>query len=190
MPRLFSGLELPEDIRDRLADISVPLPGASWVDIDDMHITLRFIGDVDRRTAEEFADQLAAIELPAFSLRISGLGVFGGKQPRTLWAGLDPSPELDALARAHDQAARAVGIPPAKRGFKPHITLARLRNVRPDEIAGLLNGSALLVSSPFLIEQCVLFSARPQVGGGPYVVEEVFPLAGTNAVEFDPADNW
>lgn len=178
MPRLFTGLELPGHIADLLSDIEQPLPGASWIEQDNLHITLRFAGDIDKRQAREFADALALIDADVFELALQGVGVFGGNDPKVLYAGIAASPELDALARAHERAARAVGLAPETRPFKAHVTLARLRNVSIPDLTRLLERYALLRSRPFLVEEFVLFSSRPQTGGGPYVVEEAFALRG------------
>lgn len=178
MPRLFTGIELPEHVRDLLLDVQVPLAGARWIEADDLHLTLRFAGDIDKRTAHEFADALARIEEPAFPAAIAGLGTFGGNRPKSLWAGLKAGPELDALAAANERAARNAGLPPEKRNFKAHVTLARLNNTRPEEIARVLELFGGLMSESFLIDRFALFSSKPLTGGGPYVVEEEFRLRG------------
>lgn len=178
MPRLFTGIELPESVVDRLIDAETPLQGARWCEADELHITLRFVGDIDNAAAAEFHAALSHIDEPAFQLRLAGFGVFGGNQPRTLWAGVEPSPWLDALARANDRAARSAGLPPDKHGFKPHVTLARLRNTRPEAVARVLEQLGAFRSEPFQVNRFVLFSSRPKVGGGPYVVEDAFPLRG------------
>ena len=89
MPRLFAAIEIPEDIRDALSDMEVPMPGARWVEADNMHLTLRFAGDIEKGVAREFAHALARIELPAFTMRVSGIGSFGGNDPRTIWAAIE-----------------------------------------------------------------------------------------------------
>ncbi|HRN85592.1 MAG TPA: RNA 2',3'-cyclic phosphodiesterase, partial [Hyphomicrobium sp.] len=86
MPRLFTALALPPALADQLAELAMPLAGARWIEPEDMHITLRFAGDIDNPTAREFHAALSAIEEPAFTLKLSGFGAFGGQQPRTLWA--------------------------------------------------------------------------------------------------------
>jgi RNA 2',3'-cyclic 3'-phosphodiesterase len=181
MLRLFTGLELPEDVQDELSALNEPLPGAKWVDADDLHVTLRFAGDIDNGKAREFSDGLAHIDVSVFELRINGLGCFGGNDPRIIFANLEPSAQLDALARAHERAARNAGLPPESRAFKGHVTLARLNHTRPDEVARYLQKHAAYQSRPFMIEQFVMFSSRPRVGGGPYVVEDVYPLQGSLA---------
>jgi 2'-5' RNA ligase len=180
MPRLFTGIALPTSLAEQLSDLAMPLAGARWIEAEDMHITLRFAGDVDNRTAGEFHDALAAIDEPAFSLRLLGFGAFGGQQPRTLWAGVEESPWLEALARANDRAARTAGIAPDKHGFKPHVTLARLRGTRPEAVARVLGELGAFRSEPFPVETFHLFSSRPKVGGGPYVIEESFALSGAD----------
>lgn len=178
MPRLFAGLELPEDVRDRLGDLDEPLSGAKWVEQDNLHLTLRFAGDIDNRQAHEFADALAAIQQDIFEVRLIGLGTFGGNDPRAIWAGVEGGDKLGQLARACDRAARRAGLPPEGRAFKPHVTLARLKGARADSVARYLQHHGGFRTDPFVVERFVLFSSRPQVGGGPYVVEEAYPLRG------------
>jgi 2'-5' RNA ligase len=185
MPRLFTGLEVPDPIRSALARLRQPLPGAKWIEAEDLHITLRFIGDIDNRSAEEFAHSLAGIEGQAFELRLAGLGAFGGNDPRSLWAGIEAGPELEALARAHDRAARATGLPAEARKFRPHLTLARLRHSPVDLVARFLQRHGGFRSEPFFVGRFVLFSSKPRSGGGPYVVEESFPLRGGH---YDPLE--
>jgi 2'-5' RNA ligase len=178
MPRLFAGLELPEEIRDHLSDLERPLPGAKWIASDDLHITLRFAGDVEGLVAREFEQGLEEIEADAFELRLAGLGTFGGNDPRSIWAGVEPNPSLDALARACDRAARNAGLSPEPKPFKPHVTLARLRNTPPELVARALGKIGAFRSEPFPVGSFVLFSSKPKVGGGPYVVEATYPLRG------------
>jgi 2'-5' RNA ligase len=180
VPRLFTGIALPPDIVATLADVEEPLAGASWIEEDDLHLTLRFAGDIDNRLAHEFAEELARIDADVFELAIEGIGVFGGNDPKILWAGVRPSAALDALARAHERAARSVGLAPVTRPFKAHITLARLRNAEIPKLTDILARRALLRARPFLVEEFLLYSSRPRTGGGPYVVEEAFRLRGSH----------
>lgn len=179
MPRLFTGLELPPVLRQQLGRLVLPLPGAKWVEPDDLHLTLRFAGDIDNRKARDFADELAQIDVPVFSFRLMGLGAFGGNDPHAIWAAVEAGPELDQLARANEKAARAAGLPPETRKFKAHVTLARLRGASAEQVARVLERHAAYKSDPITVEEFVLISSRPSTGGGPYAVEEVFPLAGS-----------
>ncbi|MEM1370906.1 MAG: RNA 2',3'-cyclic phosphodiesterase [Pseudomonadota bacterium] len=178
MPRLFAGLELPDAIRDDLAGLDMPLPGTRWVDWDDLHLTLRFIGDVDRATAEDFASYLEDIDADALQITLSNVGVFTQKDPKSLWVGADGGEALNRLARLTERAARNAGLPAKPHAFKPHVTLARLRAPDPARLARYLQKFARFKTEPFLVTHFSLFSARPKVGGGPYVVENAYPLLG------------
>ena len=178
MPRLFAGIELPEAVKDQLSELSRPLLGAKWVDDDDLHITLRFAGDIEGRLQREFIDLLGNVEADAFELRLDGLGTFGGKDPRSIWAAVAPNPALDALQRGCERAARNAGLPPEPHPFRAHVTIARLRHVLPEDVARLLGQIGAFRTAPFPVKEFVLFSSRPKVGGGPYVVEATYPLRG------------
>src|SRR5262245_46341436 len=176
MPRLFTAIEIPEATRLRLSLLRAPIAGAKWVQPEDMHITLRFAGDIDRRTADDLADLLAEVSAAPFTVSISGGGAFGGRDPRVLWAGVEAGPELDALYRANERAARAAGLEPDPRDFRPHVTLARMRRARQSAAARFLAENGDLRMDPFLVTRFVLLSARPGSGGPPYVVEAAYPL--------------
>lgn len=177
MPRLFVGLEIPEHVRLRLSLLRGPLPGAKWIEPEDMHITLRFAGDIDNRQADELVGFLDGVDANPFEVTIREVGAFGGREPRVIWVGVEGGAELDQLQRAVERACRAAGLEPEGRSFKPHVTLARLRGTGPDIVARFLGSRSRLVIDPFPVERFALFSSKPRVGGGPYVVENVFPLA-------------
>lgn len=178
MPRLFSALELPDEVCDELYRLHQPLPGARWISKAFYHLTLRFVGDVTHTGAREFAANLANVDCNAFELRIEGLGAFGGNDPRSVWAGVARSPELEELARAHDKAARSAGLAPDKRPFRPHVTLCRLKNSNAAAVAKFLTRFSGYRSEPFFVSRAVLMSSKPGVGGGPYGVVDSFPLRG------------
>jgi 2'-5' RNA ligase len=185
LPRLFTGLELPESVRTRLGLIRGPLAGAKWIEPENFHVTLRFAGDIDNRIADEFAGFLDDVDVQPFNIRISGLGAFGGRTPRVLWAGVEGGEALESLHRAHERAARFAGLEPDAQAFRPHVTLARLRGTKPDAVARFLGSRGALRSEPFTVSRFVLFSSRPGLGGGPYVVEQTYPLSGTLGYESD-----
>jgi len=178
MPRLFAGLELPEDLCEDLSDLRFPLAGTRWRAAEDLHLTLRFAGDIEKRQAEDWAGYLEDIDIGAFPLKLKGLGVFTEKDPRTLFVGVEPNRALDELQRATEKAARHAGLPPEGRSFRPHVTLARLRNPPMERLARILQKHARYESEPLFVTHFCLFSAKPGVGGGPYVVEETFGLRG------------
>lgn len=185
MPRLFVGIELPDDIRQLIGSLKAPLPGVRFIDSDNLHLTLRFAGDIDNPQARELGHALAGIDLAAFEMRLNGLGTFGGKDPRTLWAGVEGDAELTTLARQCERAARMAGLKPEGRAFKPHITIARLNKPRIDALTRFLTRHGRFGSDPFVVSRFVLFSSKPLVGGGPYVVEEAYPLSGAAWEAYD-----
>jgi 2'-5' RNA ligase len=178
MPRLFTAIEIPAAIRLRLSLMRAPLSGAKWIEPENMHITVRFAGDIDGRTADELADFLAGVRAKPFPVTIRDVGAFGGRDPRVLWAGVEAGEALNALYRAHDRAARYAGLEPEGRAFKPHVTLARMRGARQQSVARFLEENGALRAEPFTVTRFVLLSARPGTGGGPYVVEADFPFEG------------
>ncbi len=178
MPRLFTAIEIPEAIRLRLSLMRAPLNGAKWIEPENMHITLRFAGDIDGRTADEFVDFLADVRARPFTVTIRDVGAFGGRDPRVLWAGVAGGEPLEALYRANDRAARSAGLEPEGRTFKAHVTLARMRGARQMAVARFLAENGGLRTEPFVAERFVLLSARPGTGGPPYVVEAEFPFEG------------
>ncbi|HET9902588.1 MAG TPA: RNA 2',3'-cyclic phosphodiesterase [Xanthobacteraceae bacterium] len=177
MPRLFTGLELPPDIRASLAMLRGGLPGARWIDPDDYHLTLRFIGDVDERTAQEVGSMLDSVNRRSFELQFVGLTSFGGRRPRAVVATVSAPPDLLELQAEHERIMQRIGLGPDGRKFIPHVTLARLRDATSHQVADYLAVRGAYRSPPFRVGQFVLFSARASVGGGPYVVEAGYPLA-------------
>ncbi len=177
MPRIFTGLEIPDQARQSLAALRGGLPGARWIDPDNYHVTLRFIGDVDEMVAQEVADMLGRVRRAPFDLRLDGLSSFGGKRPRAVVATVAPTPALTDLQAEHERLMQRVGLAPEGRKYTPHVTLARLRDSSSRQVADYLAVRGLFRPPPFQITRFVLFSARASVGGGPYVVEAAYPLA-------------
>ena len=176
MPRLFSAVEIPKSVAERLTMLRAGLTGARWIDPENYHLTLRFIGDVDGATARDFESALGEIVVAPFELEVTGLGSFGGGKPRAIFAGIGPSQGLDALRRANERAAREAGLPPEGRNYKPHVTLARLKGARAEAVAAYLQRQGGIGPEPFTVSRFVLYSSRNSVGGGPYVVEAAYPL--------------
>jgi 2'-5' RNA ligase len=179
MPRLFSGLQIPGDICDELAQFRGGLPGARWIDPDDYHLTLRFIGDISLPLAREIDAELATIHQEPFTVRITGLDFFGGKKPRAIIAKVESSPDIIALQANHERACRRAGADEDPRKFQPHITIARLRNAQLPDVGNYLFARSIPRSWQFIAEEFVLFSARESIGGGPYHVEAAYPLSAT-----------
>jgi 2'-5' RNA ligase len=177
MPRLFTGLEIPSDVAQSLATLRGGLPGARWVDPENYHVTLRFIGDVDDVVAHEVASMLGRVRRGAFELRVEDLKSFGGRKPRAVVATLGPGQAVMELQAEHERLMQRVGLEPEGRKYIPHVTVARLRESSSRQVADYLALRAPFRSASFKVSRFVLFSARTAVGGGPYVVEAGYPLA-------------
>ncbi len=176
MPRLFTALEVSDDVAAALALARGGLPGARWIEPENYHITLRFIGDIDARTANEIAETLADVRRPRAPIAFEGLAWFGGDKPRAIVAKVKLAPEFVELQADHERRLRRLGLTPETRNFTPHVTLARLRGVGPAAVADYLAARGRLEAPRFVAEEFVLMSARDGVGGGPYVVEAGFLL--------------
>lgn len=180
MPRLFTALEIPRDAALSLSLLRGGLPGARWIDVENYHLTLRFIGDVEGHLADEIANALDRVRRPPFSLALSGVGAFGSKKPHSIYAGVTASPDLNALQAEIDRICQRLGVPSDPRKFVPHVTLARLKNSSDNEVARYLSGRGNFSTLPFKVSRFVLMSSRDSVGGGPYIVEEAWPLVGAD----------
>ena len=176
MPRLFTGIEIPSGVALALDMLRGGLPGARWIDRENYHITLRFIGDVDDRVAQEVAHVLGRVERPAFDLHIDGLASFGGRKPRAVVASVAPEQALFDLQAEQERLMRRIGLEPEPRKYTPHVTLARLRTSTSVDVADYLAARGYFRTAPFRVDEYVLFSARASTGGGPYVVEASYPL--------------
>ena len=162
MPRLFTGLELPDAVVDQLALMRGGVVGARWLEPDDYHITLRFIGDIDARTARDIDETLGDIRGPKAPVRFEGLSWFGGDKPRAIVARVKPEPALMDLQAEHERRLRRIGVEPETRKYTPHVTLARLRGVRQASVAGYLAEHGTLSAEPLTLNASC--SIRPAKG--------------------------
>jgi len=177
MPRLFTGVEIPSRIGEDLALKRGGLDGARWIDPENYHITIRFIGDVDNALAREVTDALDRISRgPPFSVTLGNLAVFGGRRPRALYASVRANDTLARMHVAQERALRTIGLAAETRKFIPHVTLARLRDTSPRAAAQYLSLRGHVEPLEFQVGRLVLFSSRDSVGGGPYAIEWIYPL--------------
>ncbi len=176
MPRLFTGLELPDDLGLSLSFLRGGLPGAKWIDVENYHVTLRFIGDIDEPTAAEITHELGRVRRPRFDLKIEGVTAFGGRQPHSLIARVTPTPALIELQGEHERICQRLGLPAEPRKFLPHVTIARCKGVPHAAVAQWLALRGGFAGGSWTAERFVLYSSRASRGGGPYLVEESFAL--------------
>ena len=176
MHRLFAALPLPTEVTDTLLDTMDGIEAARWQSEEQLHLTLRFAGELDPRQGEDLVAALSRIEGEPFDLQIRGVGHFERKgRPHTLWAGIAPSEPLAVLQRRVERACRAAGLPPETRKFVPHVTLARL-NSGSGPIGGWLADNALLSAGPWRVESFALYESRLTPYGSDYERLEDFAL--------------
>lgn len=169
MIRLFVGIELPPELRLRLSLLCVGVPGARWVDPGNLHLTLRFIGEVDEGTACDIDETLAQIRAPRFTLVLAGTGHFAtGETPRALWAGVEKNPALFQLHDKIEMALMRLGLAPEPRRYAPHVTLARLKQAAVPRLQDFLHDHALFRADPFRVERFSLIASYPTKSGSIY----------------------
>ena len=177
MPRLFIAVDLPEIIKKNLESMSFGIPGAKWVAPEQLHLTVRFIGEVDGALFRDIKNILDEVSLASFSLQLKGVGYFPPRgAPRVLWIGLEKSEPLQFLRKKIDSALLRVRVEPEGRKFSPHITLARLKNSPIQKIANFLAGNGLFSQEPFQVEDFKLYSSILSPKGAYHRVERIYPL--------------
>ena len=175
MHRLFVAIRPPEYIRDILIDAMDEDCAFRWQSDEQLHLTLRFIGEVERPLAEDVAAALSSLRSPAFELRLDGLGSFDHKNGGSLWAGVAPREPVRALARRIERLCQSVGLSPERRAFVPHITLARWSGPRSREARAFLAGRTI-ASAPFSVDAITLFESRLSRHGAYYDAVAGYPL--------------
>lgn len=173
MPRLFVALAMPEEVTDAVDRLCAGLPDARWTELNDFHLTVRFIGEVDHSTFCELGQMLAEIVLPPFELELVGLGQFPPRGAlRQLWVGVAPNAGLERLRRRVERCVLEVGVAPERRKFQPHVTLARFRQPPPPaRLAAYLQSRALFHLPPFPVSRFGLYSSHLRYDGAEHVLE-------------------
>jgi len=177
MMRLFVAIPLPEALTDRLGQMRGGLTNARWVDPDNMHLTLRFIGEVDGRVMRDIDAELGAISAPTFDMALAGLGTFGnGKKVNAIWVGVDAPDELAQLQLKVEKAVQRAGLPGEGRKFRPHVTLARFKGAPGNKLGTFLREHSLFRSAPFHVDRFQLISSLRTQKGPIYRAETEYPL--------------
>jgi RNA 2',3'-cyclic 3'-phosphodiesterase len=178
MLRLFVGIEFPPELKLRLSLLQTALPGARWIDPGNLHLTLRFIGEIPEDLAADVDEAMGRLRARRFTVRLAGTGIFGGNRPHTLWVGVERDPDL---VRLHDKIEHALiraGIAPEPRRFAPHVTLARLRDPELDKLGYFLAAHALFRADPLPIDRFSLIASFPTKAGSVYEDQADYMLTG------------
>ncbi len=159
--RIFVALPLPDPIRRHLAGLRSGLPGARWVAPENMHVTLRFIGEVEGDEVDEVDAALAEIRVPVFDVSVGGIGFFDrGRKVHAVWAGIEAEGGLERLQRKVESAIVRAGFEPERRKFKPHVTIARLRGTPAHHVGTYIEAHDGFASDPFRADHFTLFRSH------------------------------
>ncbi len=177
--RLFVAIDLPDNIKEQVARLCCGLPGARWVRPEQLHLTLRFIGEVDGGMFQDIQEGLGDTGVDQFTLQLDGVGFFPPRgRPRVVWVGLRPCDGLLHLQRRIESCLVALGLEPETRKFAPHITIARLKNTPPARVGRFLENHNLFCSTPFPVAEFFLYSSILGRNGAVHRIEAGYPLAG------------
>lgn len=178
--RLFVAIDLAEDAKERLQTICHGLPGGRWLHADQLHLTLRFIGEVDGVVAQDIREALAGVEVQPFRLQLDGVGCFPPRgRPRIVWVGVAANPDLLHLQKKIESVlVREAGLRPEKRKYAPHITLARLRNTPAARVGRFLEEYGLFSCPSFLVDTFSLYSSFLGKKGAIHTLEESYLFSG------------
>ena len=185
--RLFIALPLPEAVRQRLTLLCTGLPGAKWVGPENLHLTVRFLGELDRGQAADLDGALSALRMPGFDFELAGVGHYGnGRKVRVLWAGVAPNPALLRLHHKIETAVMDIGLASDKHKFKPHVTLARFNSNPGAKLPDYLAHHALFKAGPIAAEHFTLYSSFLSASGAIHQVEAEYSLAPAEELPTSP----
>lgn len=177
MIRLFAALALPPEIVKGLVRRQSGVEFARWRPPESLHLTLRFFGEVRQDVARDLDAELAAIDVPPFQIVLEGAGAFGeGRDIHAIWAGVEESLMLRRLADACETAARRAGLKAEKRNYRPHVTLAYLKQADPAEVGAWIQSHNLLKSPSIDVDRFGLYSSTLGGEGAHYRLEAEYPL--------------
>jgi RNA 2',3'-cyclic 3'-phosphodiesterase len=180
MLRLFVALPIPDFVADAITPTQTKLEGAKWSPKENLHLTLRFIGDVDERKAEDIDSELGQIRMGGFEVSLTGAGHFGGQKPHALYLGIAHNDNLTRLNKECERACRRAGLNPDPRAYTPHVTVAYLpRHQAIEPVMAFEARNALFASPAWIADRFYLYSSATSVSGpSRYRIEAEYPLLG------------
>ena len=177
MHRLFVAIRPPDPVIDILLDTMEGVPALRWQNDEQIHLTLRFVGEVERPLAEDLAAALASLRFAPFDIRVAGVGRFDHHKRGALWAGVEPRAPLAALAAKVERICVSVSLPPERRAFHPHVTLARWGRGQGASLDPFLAAHAALRSDAFPVDRVTLYESRLGRDGAHYEAVADYPAA-------------
>jgi RNA 2',3'-cyclic 3'-phosphodiesterase len=183
MPRLFVAIDLPERILDDISSTYSAIPGARWMEENRIHITLRFIGEVDNESEDRIKRALSLVASPSFTLSLKGVGFFPPRgEPRIVWIGIKEKEEVIRLQAKIEHTITSLRFPPEERKFHPHITVARLNNSPHERVARYITDNSLFATESFAVSEFHLYSSILRREGAHYIREASFALGDANTL--------
>lgn len=176
MIRLFVGLGLPDGVAARLEGLGGGIPGARWIEARNLHVTLRFIGEVGEGVAAEIDEALAALAAPAFELALDGFGTFGRSRPNHLWAAVERAAGLLHLQAKVEAALARQGLTPEGRKYVPHVTLARFKDAPVGRVQDFIARNSPFHAGPWTVDHFILFRSHLGRSGAEYEALAEYPL--------------
>ncbi len=176
--RLFVALPIPDDVATAIGRVQRGLVGAKWSPRDNLHLTLRFMGEVEPHQAHDIDAALGEIRQAPFVIDIGGVGFFGGEEPHAVWLGVKPNAELITLQRQCELHSRRAGLTPAPRAYTPHVTICYLpRRFGIDAVAAFQHSNNLFAAPRFEADRMYLYASHTK-GAGPshYEIVGEYPL--------------
>jgi 2'-5' RNA ligase len=157
---LFVAVPLPADIAERLALLGGGVPGARWVPAENMHVTLRYLGELDGMMADDVTACLSGIDAPPFEIAIDGVDHFGSrKEAHVVYAGVQPREPLKRLRDKIEIALQRIGIKADECKYQPHVTLARMRRGNADRVGRFMEANSLMMSQRFRVDAFCLYES-------------------------------
>jgi 2'-5' RNA ligase len=177
MYRIFTGLKFSNTVRERICALYYGIPHILWVPNEQLHLTLRFIGNVDGGTLEDIADSLKQISFNSFILNLKHIGFFPLRgQPKILWVGVENTEFLINLQKKIDRVITQLRIPPEPRKFHPHVTIARLKQVSKPKLGEFLMKNSLFEINNLKVDEFILYRSFLSEKGSIYQELASFPL--------------
>ncbi|WP_445666524.1 RNA 2',3'-cyclic phosphodiesterase [Fodinibius sp. AD559] len=159
--RLFIAIPLPKGVKQKLVGLQQPIDGLRWQSQEQMHLTLKFVGEVNKATAAELREELDKIDHPEFSMTIAGIGCFPeGKPPKVVWAGIKENMILEELHQKVEDRCEKMGIAPENRPYKPHVTIGRTKSTPKRAVTSFINQHKTFALPDIPVDEFVLFESK------------------------------